>query len=270
MFSAVQSGKVKYGVIPFYNTTHGAVTATLDSFLTACFPAEVSDRQHSAKGGVPQECFADVRIRSEIVVAIKHNLLGQTLQHAETNQPEVNLSHIKKVYSHEQALGQCAGFLSKQLPGAERVAVSSTSKAAEMIAAAIAIGDEVDVAAISSTMAAEEYKVGVLWPGIQDRHDNATRFFTLERRSDQRELRADVISRSLLVFVVSHSQPGALFRVLERLFRHGLNMTGIHQRPPNEQRADDAIFIEIGGPISENVMEDLRTVTLHAMCLGSW
>jgi len=43
------------------------------------------------------------------------------------------LKNINVVYSHEQALGQCAGWLDRHLPNAKRVPVSSTAAAAKML-----------------------------------------------------------------------------------------------------------------------------------------
>ena len=50
-----------------------------------------------------------------------------------TASEEDNLKNISIVYSHEQALGQCAGWLRRHLPNAKRVPVSSTAAAAKML-----------------------------------------------------------------------------------------------------------------------------------------
>jgi len=239
------------------------VIATLDSFLEKTWPAPSPNQAREAE----EQQRSTVRVVGEIVVHIKHNLLGFP------GNEEAGFAHVRKVYSHEQALGQCARFLSTQCPQAELISVTSTSRAAEMVAAVQSQqGQPSEVAAISSAMAAEEYKVPILQAGIQDRNDNTTRFLVLERRAESKEARSFPLQeKSLIVFTVSHLEPGALFKALETLFRHRINLTCIHQRPPSPGRGEDAIFVEVGGAVvSAELLEDLKRVTVTAILLGSW
>jgi prephenate dehydratase len=88
-----------------------------------------------------------------------------------------DLSHLTKLYSHPQAWGQCTRFLSSspQLKATERQDVSSTSRAAQLVA------EDETSAAISSKLAAEEYGLDILREGIEDRKNNTTRFLVLRR-----------------------------------------------------------------------------------------
>ncbi|KAL1304437.1 hypothetical protein AAFC00_003434 [Neodothiora populina] len=94
------------------------------------------------------------------------------------SQPLTSLSHIRKIYSHPQAWGQCKTFLSCHLKGVERQDVTSTSRAAELVAED-ASGT---TAAISSGIAASLHKVDFLARDIEDEQDNCTRFLILRRR----------------------------------------------------------------------------------------
>ena len=87
----------------------------------------------------------------------------------------VKLSEINTVYSHEQALSQCAEHL-KAL-GVKTVAVENTAVAAKEVAES----GRTDIAAISSESAAEKYGLNVLESHINDSNSNTTRFAVLTR-----------------------------------------------------------------------------------------
>lgn len=140
VFEAVSSGDATYGVVPFENSTEGAVSMTSDALLD---------------GGLV--------IRQEYVLPIAHCLLS----HAPS------LSKISTVYSHPQALAQCRSWLSKHLPKAQIVQTTSTAAGARE-----AQGDA-RIAAIAATIAAEIHGLPILRENIQDRPENATRFVVL-------------------------------------------------------------------------------------------
>lgn len=279
---AVRSGEADYGVVPFYNSTYGAVTATLDS-LAAGLQSSVMNVSSNGSIETTASQKPRLKVRGEVNIRIRHCLAGfSAASDASSGDHDKPLERRRKVYSHEQALGQCAQYLDRNLPDAERVAVPSTSRAAEMVHDEEGGVDraEYNLAGICSEMAAEEYGVPILQHDVQDRDDNTTRFLLLGRntRADDSVLRggkldegvASRMQKSLIVFTVPHSMPGALVKALTAILRHGLNMTAIHQRPPDEQREDDAIFIEVEGPFSSIVIEELEQVTGSVRWLGSW
>ena len=97
VLDAVESGEARFGVIAIENNTNGTVTHALDLLLERrlCIVGEVS-------------------------VPVVHNLL--TL--------EKRLEDVRRVYAHAQALAQCRGWLSRHMPDAERIAVSSNAEGA--------------------------------------------------------------------------------------------------------------------------------------------
>src|SRR5262249_12997663 len=99
VFEEVNRGHADFGVVPLDNSTDGRVADTLDMFMR-----------------LPQL----LRICAEVRLRIHHNLL------ANCEQPEV-----RRVYSKPQALGQCRGWLSKNLPHASLIEVTSTPAAPE-------------------------------------------------------------------------------------------------------------------------------------------
>jgi chorismate mutase / prephenate dehydratase len=140
VFDAVESHDAIYGVVPFENSTEGAVSMTSDALLEG-----------------------SLVIRQEHVLPIAHCLLS----HASS------LAEIAAVYSHPQALGQCRAWIAKHLPRAQVIQTTSTA------AAAREAREQADAAAIGADIAAEIYDVPVLRRKIQDRRENATRFVVL-------------------------------------------------------------------------------------------
>jgi chorismate mutase / prephenate dehydratase len=143
VFDAVKSGDTTYGVVPFENSTEGAVSMTSDALLEG-----------------------DLMIRQEYVLPIAHCVLSRARA----------LSEIATVYSHPQALAQCRFWLAKHLPRAQVVQTTST-------AAAVREAQSDDrAAAIGADLAGEIYDVPVLRANVQDRAENATRFVVLARQ----------------------------------------------------------------------------------------
>ena len=175
--------------------------------------------ENSTAGSVKKVYDLMIRHNFSIVrtfrLKVDHNLLAK---------PGVSLLDIKEVYSHEQALNQCSAFLEK-LPGVKIIAVENTAAAAQMVAQS----DRRDIAAISSRSCAELYGLQNLAPSIQDKDNNRTRFICISRNL---EIYPGADKTSIMM-VLPH-RPGALYRVLARLYALGINVTKLESRPiPN-------------------------------------
>lgn len=147
VFEAVHSKDATYGVVPFENSSEGAVNMTSDALIEG-----------------------DLRIRQEYVLPIAHCLLSRAAK----------LSEVTAVYSHPQALAQCRTWLANHLPRAQIVQTTSTAAAARE-----ARGDE-HAAAIAADIAAEIHNLPIVRANIQDRAGNATRFVVLGREDAPR------------------------------------------------------------------------------------
>ncbi|KAF8480649.1 Prephenate dehydratase-domain-containing protein [Gautieria morchelliformis] len=87
------------------------------------------------------------------------------------------MEDVRRVMSHEQALGQCKGYLEQHVPGAALVRVASTAGAAQMLAAS---DSRCTDAAVCSKICANIYEgLDVLAEGIQDENSNSTRFMVM-------------------------------------------------------------------------------------------
>lgn len=140
VFREVESGRVRFGVVPIENSSEGVVTHTVDCFMDS-----------------------PLQICGEVIVPVRHQLLSRCS----------DLSEVQVVMAHPQALAQCRRFLDRALPGVERRHALSNARAAADAA------EQAGVAAIASEAAAERYALPVLARNIEDRADNTTRFLVI-------------------------------------------------------------------------------------------
>ena len=189
VFTAIEQGLCQYGILPIENSTAGSVKKVYDLMI-----------KHN---------FSIVRT---FRLKIDHNLLAN---------PGATLDSIKEIYSHEQALNQCAGFLEK-LPGVKVIPVENTAVAAEMVASS----GRTDIAALSSRSCAELYNLKTLAASVQDQGNNYTRFICISKN-----LEVYPGSDKTTIMMVLNHRPGALYRVLARLYVLGINVTKLESRP---------------------------------------
>jgi chorismate mutase/prephenate dehydratase len=173
-----------------------------------------------------------LKICGEVELRINHHLMGKMS----------GTDSVKRVCAHPQALAQCRGWLDDQLPDAERVPVSSNAEGARRAR------DERGTAAIASRAAAEIYGLNLLANEIEDRPDNTTRFLVVGRKL----FSASGVDRTtLLVSAADTDDSGALFRLLEPLAEHRVNMTRIESRPSRKRKWDYVFFIDVEGHVSD-------------------
>lgn len=273
------------GVVPFENSTNGSVVFTLDNL------ADRDGRYH------------DISVYGEIFVDVHHCLVGhknpsslpEDLTDSGTCTPTVkdpiplrpkakpltSLKHVKRLYSHPQAFGQCNAFISSYLKGVEIVDTSSTSKAAEIVSQ-----DKTGTwAAISSELAANIIEgLDILAPSIEDRDDNTTRFLIIGRKYSgtkdwnivkQPERKSG--TKSLISVTVPHTSPGALAEVLGGFKTFNLNLTSINSRPSLLAPFQYIFFIEFEGHREHDpdgrvkgALDIINDVSQSWRWLGSW
>ena len=143
---------------------------------------------------------------------VDHNLLAK---------PGAKLADIKEIYSHEQAINQCTDFL-KSLPGVKVIPVENTAVAASMVAAS----DRTDIAALSSRYCEDLYGLKCLAASVQDKGNNRTRFICISKNLEI----YPGSDRTSIMMVLSH-KPGALYKVLARMYVLGINVVKLESRP---------------------------------------
>ena len=172
-----------------------------------------------------------LKICGEVEVRVSHCLMGRM----------TGMAAVKRVCAHPQALAQCRGWLDEQLPDAERVPVSSNAEGARRAR------DERGTAAIAGRAAAEIYGLTLLATDIEDRPDNTTRFLVVGRKL----FAASGTDKTSLLVSAGNDDSGALFRLLEPLAKHEVNMTRIESRPSRKRKWDYVFFIDIEGHVGD-------------------
>jgi len=189
VFTAIEKGLCQYGILPIENSTAGSVNAVYDLMI-----------QHK---------FSIVRT---FRLKVNHSLLANR---------GAKLENIKEIYSHQQAISQCSGFLST-LPHVKVTAVENTAVAAKMVASS----GRNDIAALSSRSCAELYGLETLCASVQDEGNNHTRFICISKN-----LEVYPGSDKTSIMMILPHKPGALYKVLARLYVLGINVTKLESRP---------------------------------------
>ena len=144
VFSAVDKGLCRYGVIPLENSAAGSVNAVYDLMMRYNF-----------------------RIVRSVRLKVDHNLLAL---------PGATLGGIREIYSHEQAISQCSRLL-QSMPDVKVIRCANTAEAAKLVADS----GRTDVAALASRSCAGLYELNVLASSVQDQGSNFTRFICISK-----------------------------------------------------------------------------------------
>jgi chorismate mutase/prephenate dehydratase len=163
-------------------------------------------------------------------VKIDHNLLAK---------PGTRLEDIHEVYSHEQAITQCANFL--EAHGITAHVCENTAMAAQLVAQS----DRTDVGALSSRTCAALYGLDVLQRDVQDRDDNFTRFACI---SKDLEIYPGA-NRTSLMIIVNH-EPGALYQVLAKFYALDINIIKLESRPIPGRDFEFMFYFDIDCPVA--------------------
>jgi len=229
VFSEVGQGAADYGVVPIENSIEGAVTYTLDMFADS-----------------------DLKICAQIILNVSHNFLA--------NCP---LNRVKKIYSNPEVFGQCRIWLRENLPAAELIEVSSTTRAAQIAS------EEKNSACIASLLAAKVYKLRVIASGIEDSPHNATRFFVIGRTEAGKTGR----DRTSVLFSIK-DRVGALHDMLLPFKKYRINLTKIESRPSKKKAWDYYFFLDMEGHRQDarvkKALQELELRCTFLKILGSY
>jgi len=178
---------------------------------------------------------------ADLIASHPVHIVGEHVQpivHALIAPPNVAVSAVRRVLSHPVALAQCEHFF-RDRPELQPVPVFDTAGAVAQI---VRDGAN-DAAAIAGRRAAEVYGGVVLAEGIQDRHDNATRFLLIEPGAA-----ANVCppGGKTSLYCVLANQPGALLRLIAPFASRGLNLCRIESRPLRDRPFDYAFHVDVG------------------------
>ncbi|MBL7081676.1 MAG: prephenate dehydratase [Candidatus Omnitrophica bacterium] len=202
VFGEVEKGSADYGVVPIENSIEGVITHTLDMFVDS-----------------------DLKICAQIVLEISHNLLAHC-----------PMSRIKRIYSNPQVFAQCRSWLEKNLANVEKIEVSSTTRAAQLVKKIR------DGACIASLLAGKIYKLKVIAQGIEDSPHNITRFLVISKY----EMNPTGSDRTSILFSIK-DKIGALHDMLIPFKKYHINLTRIESRPSKKRAWDYYFFVDLAG-----------------------
>ena len=232
VFKAVESGMCQYGILPIENSTAGSVNAVYDLMIRHNFSIVRSAR-----------------------LKVSHNLLAK---------PGTKLEDIRDVYSHEQALHQCAGYLA----GLKNVAVhvvENTAVAARMVAQS----DRSDVAALSSRLCAEQYDLEIVRDNVQDQDNNYTRFICISKKPEI----YPGADRTSLMMTLPH-KPGTLYNVLAKFYALNINLQKLESRPLPSREFEFMFYFDVEASVSapemEKLFRDLEAESEQLRYLGTY
>ena len=229
---AVRNGKCEFGVLPIENSSYGSVHAVYDLL----------------KDG-------ELSIVRSVKLCIHHELLAK---------PGTELSDVKEIISHEQALGQCGDYLKKL---DSRVKITPCANTA--LAAKIAAENE-GVAAISSPACAELYGLErVTQESIQNSDNNYTRFVCVSAKP------AIYPGANRLSFMATlKHEPGALYKLVSAIDARDVNLSKLESKPLVGRDFEFMFFLDIEASVLESgivaLLEEIERSCESFVFLGNY
>lgn len=207
---AIKEGMADYAVLPIENSSAGEVSDIYDL---------LEEYENYIVG--------------EQIIKIHHALVGL---------PDAEISDIKTVYSHPQALMQCAGYLNEKHDW-HQVSLSNTALAAVKV---LKDGDK-SQAAIASQAAAEFHGLKVLQMPINDNRFNSTRFII----ATNRKMYEQYAKKVSICFELPHRK-GSLYNILSHIIYNDLNMCKIESRPIPDRNWEYHFFVDFEGNLDDS------------------
>ena len=229
---AICKGEADYAVLPIENSSAGIVGENFDLMLEY-----------------------DNYIVAEQTIKIEHALLGL---------PDAEISDIRTVYSHPQALMQSVDFLDEHSEW-ERVSVKNTAVAAKQVVKE----QRKDQAAIASEVSAELYGLKILKNNINYSDENSTRFIIVGGK----KIRIKGAQKVSICFETAH-ESGSLYRMLSHFMFNNLNMVKIESRPMKDKSFEYRFFVDLQGNLGDgavqNALRGLVEESLSMKVLGHY
>ena len=191
--------------------------------------------ENSINGGVLQNM--DLLQSADGVCAVREAVIK--IDHRLATLKGADVKKITRVYSHPQALEQCAVYLAENFPFAELIPVRSTS------AGIACISCDTDAGIVGAHVVNEN-----LWlseKNIADEDNNYTHFLLVKRGGVQEK----IPTRKIYFSATCLNKSGALLALLQSIASRGLNLTKIESRPVKNIPDEYRFFIETEGDYSD-------------------
>ena len=233
VFEGVEQGYFDMGIVPVEHSLEGSVTQVNDLLIKT-----------------------SASVVGEVNVPVTHCLMAVE---------ESDYRDLRVVYSHPEALAQCAGFIERLK--LEPRPFYDTAGAAKMLARE----NPRAAAAIASPLAAELYDLAILKEGIDDGPPSSTRFLLLAKQP--RPAEAGGKPKCSIIFATAH-QAGSLFEVLRLFAESEINLTRIASTPRRDDPGNYTFFLDFEGSPEDKkvarVMDEMKKRTIEMKVLGSY
>jgi len=238
-YEAVKKNECDYAVLPIENSFAGEV-------------AQVTDLLY---GGT-------LKIAGIFELAIVHNLLGTK---------DSELSKIRTVYSHPQALDQCSEYI--YVHGFEKRVATNTAQAAKEVA----LQNDPGLAAIASRETAAIYGLKILEEAINESESNTTRFVVLSAgKETTNPQQREIFKRkeAFTIILIVKNEAGAVARAITTIGDFGFNMRTLRSRPQKKLAWSYYFYIEGEGNLDTvtgvNMLKALKENCEIVKVLGNY
>lgn len=229
VFEEVNRGHAEFGIVPIENSTDGRIVDTLDMFTRL-----------------------PLKICGEVQLAIHHHLMARCQR-----------GEVTEIYSKPQALSQCRDWLSRNVPQARLVEVTSTSTAAQVAQ------QKHGAAAIASRQAATLYELQIIAENIEDNKHNVTRFAIVGDVTTKPSGR----DKTAILLQIPH-KPGSLADALVAFKRNNVNLTWIESFPLKSPEVGYLFFLDFEGHANDartkKTLAELERKAVRLEVLGSY
>lgn len=234
VFIAIENGECQYGILPLENSNAGSVIQVYELMMKHKF-----------------NIVRSVRIK------IDHCLY--------VNQGVTDLSQIKEIISHEQALRQSSKFLENLSKDVKITTCENTALAAKYVADS---GRD-DVAALASPQCGMLYGLRCLNDNVQNSDNNYTRFICISKNIEI----YPGADKTGIMMVLPH-QAGSLYKVLSRFYALGINLLKLESRPITGKNFEFMFYFELEVSIYADefrqIMNELNSMCVDYCYLGSY
>lgn len=237
LISSLKKGHVDYGIMAIENTLAGSILPNY-SLL-----------QESHKN-----------IIGEIYLRIRQNLVAL---------PGQTIKDLKEVYSHPMAIMQCEAFFEKY-PQIKLIDSIDTALSAKEIRDKNLKG----IGAISSSLAAEMYKLKILAPSIETNKKNYTRFLILKLNDGKTKniVNPKDINKASIWFTLAH-KIGSLSKILSILSYYDINLSKIQSMPEIGKEWEYMFYVDVelnDYKIYRQAIEAIKPFTSQLGILGEY
>lgn len=215
-------------ILPIENSIEGIVKESIDNI------SRIPDKE--------------VKILAECIIPINHCLITYAK----------DLSEIKTIISHPQAISQCFDYIYKTF--GENVVYQSESSTAN----AVMKLDKNDktVAVIGSRYSAEFYNKPIVEENINDEKFNQTRFLMVGKL----QLPKQETDYKTSITFATENKSGALCEILQILQNHEINMSYISSRPSKKGLGEYIFYIDFDGKVTDlKVSKAMFEVLQHTL-----